>query len=323
MSHIKTHSQLGFLSTVRASFRTGITLAMLGALCTLAPEAWSQNPNSNPNCKVPTSRAKKVAHGTAAPATSAPAVDWTTLPSTYTHDATGQRVDQYAQIVEPEGPSRADFVRSGYTHTRSSLQVGFNADHYHVTEQWGPQVRPYGEWRYPFRPFAVPYGAWGPQLPQVAAGGIGFGPWGFPGAGGWGQVPPGGFPNGGFPNGGGQNGGGPNGGAPNGWMQQGAGQMGAGQMQGMGPGMQGSGVPVQGMPPGGHPGMQPGYGHPQGVPWWGYPGVSPYPPFGGVGPFGVGPGNALAPIQEDYYPQAPIYQQPSDGYFNSPYRNVP
>jgi hypothetical protein len=31
----------------------------------------------------------------------------------------------------------------------------------------------------------------------------------------------------------------------------------------------------------------------------------------------------LSPIQEDYYPQAPIYQQPSDGYFNSPYRPVP
>jgi hypothetical protein len=289
-------------------------LGALGTLCTIAPEAWSQNPNSNPNCIVPPPRAKKIAHATAAPT-----VDWTTLPSTYTHDATGQRVDQYAQAVEPEGPSRADFVRSGYTHTRSSLQVGFNADHYHVTEQWGPQVRPYGEWRYPYRPFAVPYGAWGPQLPQVAAGGIGFGPWGLPGAGPWGQVPPGGFPNGG---------------APNGWMPQGAGPMGAGQMQGMGPGpmpgpgMPGPGAPGPGMPgpgwpPGGHPGMHPGHGHPQGVPWWGYPGVSPYAPFGGVGPFGVGPGNALAPIQEDYYPQAPIYQQPSDGYFHSPYRNVP
>ncbi len=102
--------------------------------------------------------------------------DWTTMPSTYTHDATGQRVDQYALAVEPQSNERADFVRSGFRHSRSTLQAGFNADNYHVTEQWGQPVRPYGEWRYPNRPFSVPYGQWGPQLPQVVVGGNQFGP---------------------------------------------------------------------------------------------------------------------------------------------------
>ena len=97
--------------------------------------------------------------------------DWTTMPSTYTHDTTGQRVDQYALAVEPQSNERADFVRSGYRHTRSTLQAGFSSDNYHVTEQWGQPVRPYGEWRYPNRPFSVPYGQWGPQLPQVVVGG--------------------------------------------------------------------------------------------------------------------------------------------------------
>jgi len=97
--------------------------------------------------------------------------DWTTMASTYSHDQSGQRVDQYAEAVEPQSMERPDFVRSGYRHTRSTLQAGFSADHYHQTETWGQPVRPYGEWRYPNRPFSVPYGQWGPQLPQVVAGG--------------------------------------------------------------------------------------------------------------------------------------------------------
>ena len=102
--------------------------------------------------------------------------DWTTMPSTYTHDATGQRVDQYAMAVEPQSNERADFARSGFRHSRSTLQAGFSSDNYHVTEQWGQPVRPYGEWRYPNRPFSVPYGQWGPQLPQVVVGGNQWGP---------------------------------------------------------------------------------------------------------------------------------------------------
>ena len=105
-------------------------------------------------------------------------VDWTTLPSTYTHSPDGQRVDQFVSVTpEPifEIPSSA---KSGYRHTRSTLQAGFSSDNYHSVEQWGAPIRPYGEWRYPNRPFAVPYGVWGPQLPQVVGGGVGI----FPGA---------------------------------------------------------------------------------------------------------------------------------------------
>jgi len=270
--------------------------------------SWGQVP-CEPR-SIPRPPAKQVAH----PA--APSVDWTTMPSTYTHDATGQRVDQYARGVDPEAVSEADVVRSGFTHTRSSLQVGFNSDHYHVTEQWGGQVRPYGEWRFPYRPFSVPYGAWGPQLPQVSVQGLGVYPWGV----GPGQPHPG-HQHPWQPQPGQQQPGQPGvagaAGAPAGAGGVPAGVGGA-AMGGMGP-MGGAG-PMGGMGPGA---PVPGYGYPQGVPWWGYPGVSPYAPYGGVGPYGVGPANGLSPIQEDYYPQAPIYQQPSDGYFHSPYRPGP
>lgn len=89
--------------------------------------------------------------------------DWITAPSHYTHDpATGDRVTQYS----PVGPfytfPRPDYRRSGYRHTRSSIQAGGSADHMHIIEQWGRPVRPYGEWRFPYRPYSVPYPAWGP-----------------------------------------------------------------------------------------------------------------------------------------------------------------
>lgn len=87
--------------------------------------------------------------------------DWTTMAATYTHDQDGQRVDQYAMTVDPQSMERPDFVRSGSRSTRSTLQAGLSADHYHVTEQWGQPIQPYGEWRYPNRPFSVPYGQGG------------------------------------------------------------------------------------------------------------------------------------------------------------------
>jgi hypothetical protein len=302
MSYLHTKHVLNLLGAVRA---------LVFATVVFGSYSWGQVP-CEPR-SIPRHSVKPVAQ----PAT--PSVDWTTMPSTYTHDATGQRVDQYALGVEPEAVSEAGVVRSGFTHTRSSLQVGFNSDHYHVTEQWGDQVRPYGEWRFPYRPFSVPYGAWGPQLPQVSVQGLGVYPWGV----GPGQQPPWpphpGTPGAGAPpTGAAMAPGAPAAGAPAG-LGGGVGGPGMGPMGGMGPGVPGPGL---GWPPG-HPGMHPGYGYPQGVPWWGYPGVSPYAPYGGVGPYGVGPANGLSPIQEDYYPQAPIYQQPSDGYFNSPYRPVP
>lgn len=90
-------------------------------------------------------------------------VDWATLPSKYTHDrSNGMRVDQYAKPVDPVAPARDDFRRSGYRQSRSSIQVGSSADNYHVVEQWGAPVQPYDEWRFPFRPYSVPYNQWGP-----------------------------------------------------------------------------------------------------------------------------------------------------------------
>ncbi len=96
-------------------------------------------------------------------------VDWTTLPSTYTHDVMGNRVKQHAQGIQPVSNESPDFQRSGFRHTRSTLQAGNSSDNFHVVERWGAPVQPYGEWRYPYRPYAVPYGAWGPQAPLVNA----------------------------------------------------------------------------------------------------------------------------------------------------------
>ncbi len=147
-------------------------------------------------------------------------IDWTTAASTYTHNDSGQRVDQFAEGAGATVVERKDFQRSGFRHSRSTLQTGFSSDNYHSVEQWGPDVRPYGEWRYPNRPFAVPYGMWGPQPPQVMGG----------------------------------------------------------------------------------------------MPWGpGYPGM--YPPVGpGMPPTGAGPWNALGPTQDDYYPQAPIYNTPGSNF---------
>jgi hypothetical protein len=114
----------------------------------------------------------------------AAAADWITAPSYYTHDPqTGKRVQQYAPIGPFYTYPRGDFTRSGFRHTRSSIQVGSSADHYHTTEQWGKPIRPYGEWRHPYRPYSVPYDSWGPMFP-----GRGFSPYGSRGGFGF-QVP--------------------------------------------------------------------------------------------------------------------------------------
>lgn len=103
--------------------------------------------------------------------------DWMTWPSTYTHDKQGVRVDQYAMPVEPIGPDRSSYQRSGYRHFRSTLQAGQSADNYHVVEQFGAPVIPYEQWRFPYRPYGVPYDAWGPQTPMnmINASGPNFG----------------------------------------------------------------------------------------------------------------------------------------------------
>lgn len=114
----------------------------------------------------------------------ASAQDWITAPSYYTHNPqSGERVNQYYRVDEVvHTPST---YRSVYRHTRSSLQVGDSIDQYHAVDNYGDVVRPYGEWRFPYRPFSVPYSQWGPQ--PVWGGYGGPGPiWGHPGWGGGG-----------------------------------------------------------------------------------------------------------------------------------------
>ena len=112
--------------------------------------------------------------------------DWMTWPSSYTHEPNrGQRIDQYALPVQPVVPHDPSFQRSGYRHYRSTLQGGNSADNMHVVEQWGAPVVPYEQWRFPFRPYGVPYDAWGPQAPYGIINGnfnANFGPGiGYPG----------------------------------------------------------------------------------------------------------------------------------------------
>ena len=128
----------------------------------------------------------------AVPALPLAAADWITAPSFYTHDwSSGQRVAQYS----PVGPfyyyCRPDYVKSGYRHLRSTLDLGNSSDNMHIVEEWGRPVRPYDEWRFPFRPFSVPYDQWGPPFGGLGGSGAFF-PYGFPG----------GFPGGAFPGGG-------------------------------------------------------------------------------------------------------------------------
>ncbi|MFV1964287.1 MAG: hypothetical protein ACC628_02600 [Pirellulaceae bacterium] len=97
--------------------------------------------------------------------------DWITAPSYYTHDPqSGERVRQYTPIGPFYTYGQSNYRKSGFRHSRSSIQVGQSADNLIVTEKWGDSVRPYGEWRFPYRPYSVPYPLWGPPY-----GGLGYG----------------------------------------------------------------------------------------------------------------------------------------------------
>jgi hypothetical protein len=89
---------------------------------------------------------------------------WLFRPSTFSHDADGNRVAQY----QPERPTffRFDdtYMESGYRHSHISIPGGDGSyDHLHVVQTWGlgESIRPYGEWLYPYRAGATPYGPWG------------------------------------------------------------------------------------------------------------------------------------------------------------------
>jgi hypothetical protein len=159
------------------------------------------------------------------------AADWLSLPSTYTHSpASGERVAQYMPVEAPPIVDQSRRITSGYTHFRSTIQVGQSADNYHRVDEWGPPVRPYDEWRFPYRPYSVPYSEWGAPFAGLNLG------FGFPGA----FYPPGG----GHPGGGHLGNGYPGGGYP-------------------GNGYPGGGIPGQPNP---YP-SNPGAGYPV-PPWW-------------------------------------------------------
>jgi hypothetical protein len=124
------------------------------------------------------------------------AAEWATAPSYYTHDWTsGQRVAQYSPIGPFYYYSRPDYLKSGYRQYRSTIDLGNSSDNMHVVEQWGAQIVPYEQWRFPYRPYSAPYPAWGPPY-----GGLGGGTGGYPYGGGSGASIYGGFfpPYGGF-----------------------------------------------------------------------------------------------------------------------------
>lgn len=101
-------------------------------------------------------------------AASAAAGDWIYLPSTYSNSPeTGQRVTQYAPLPPVYAPQREDYVRSGFRQQRSTIRAGGTLDNYHIVDRWGEPIRPYGEWLYPNRPYAVPYDYWGPPFGGV------------------------------------------------------------------------------------------------------------------------------------------------------------
>ena len=148
--------------------------------------------------------------------------DWLTLPSKYTHAReTGERINQFAQVNAPPLNDQSARISSGYTHYRSTIQAGQSADNYNRVDQWGPPVRPYGEWEFPYRPYSAPYQAWGAPYAGVNIGG-GFQGGGFQGGGFQGGGYPGnGYPGNGYPGGkypGGNPGSGLPGGYPDGFI---------------------------------------------------------------------------------------------------------
>src|SRR5262245_64558552 len=192
------------------------------------------------------------------------AADWATAPSYYTHDqSTGERVSQFAQIGPYYYFQRPDYLKSGYRQYRSTIDLGNSSDNMHVVEQWGAQIMPYEQWRFNFRPYSVPYSAWGPPYGGLGGGSGGY-PYGGNGLNGGANIfggffPPFGF--GGFGPGFGGGGGGVPFASPGGMGGGGMGGMGMGGMgMGMGMGMGGGGMGGGGMGGGGMGGG--------GFPWW-------------------------------------------------------
>ncbi len=90
---------------------------------------------------------------------------WIFQPSTYSHDSrSGARVAQYVAEPPVYGPSDPTYAESAYIHKRTALWgIDGSVERRHYVETWGKgeEIRPYGEWEYPFRAGATPYGPWG------------------------------------------------------------------------------------------------------------------------------------------------------------------
>jgi hypothetical protein len=238
----------------------------------------------------------------------AAAPSWIFRMSNYSHDPmTGERVNQFQPEKPAYAPYDPTYLQSGYRHNHTALPTGDGGwDHTHIVETWGlgDQIRPYGEWQYPYRPGATPFG-WG--YPG--------GPWGSPyesGINGYfpGQMP--GYP-GSTPYGGGYppqsaapffgpyNGGGyqpPNAAPFNGPYNGGAGQASTGMApyspNGGSYAPNGGPNPPQATGPFNGPNSG-GGGQPS-------PGIAPYSPYGG-----------------SYSPNGGFYQPQNGGNFNGPY----
>jgi hypothetical protein len=95
---------------------------------------------------------------------------WIFRPSYFSHDPdTGKRVVQYAQTPKVYLPYDPTYRESGFHYTQQILRGPYGSvDALHLIQSWGEadQIRPYGEWQFPYRAGATPYGPWGnPQGP--------------------------------------------------------------------------------------------------------------------------------------------------------------
>jgi hypothetical protein len=94
---------------------------------------------------------------------------WIFMQGRYTHSPeTGKRVTQYAPLPTVYAPYDPTYRESAFHYTQEIIRgPNGSIDALHMTQSWGrEQVRPYGEWQYPYRAGATPYGPWGnPQGP--------------------------------------------------------------------------------------------------------------------------------------------------------------
>jgi hypothetical protein len=110
------------------------------------------------------------------------AESWIFRPSYFSHDpVSAERVAQFAQPAPSYVRTGENYLQSGYSHNTITMGRGNSVEHIHIVESWGQgeNIRPYGEWLYPYRPGATPY-----SLPLYGAGAYGrpapYGPGGNP-----------------------------------------------------------------------------------------------------------------------------------------------